>query len=226
MGLPEKKKQQNEGSAMIVAIVVGVVITVFALSLLLVSYSLFYSATRQSTQMQCKEVAKSVSKELRQELVETDYEDYEEQLAAAGNENNFWFFLRYNLWQEEVWPYYDDTEAGHDESDSYRYFTMDAVNAAEFEGMADKILITMYWEIDSEDPQNETDKALTTLHIKVEAEKDNCSYMMESAYALTVVSYDADAADGDSVMESIENVTINPYHNSIDINEQWIWSPD
>lgn len=218
------KRKLNEGSAMIVAIVVGVVIMAFSLSLLLAAYSLFYSTTRQSTQVQCKELAKSVSKELKQELMQTSYHDYEEQRAAAGNENNLWFFLRYNLWQEEAWPYYHDGETGHTETDSYRYFTVDAADASGFEGMADKILITMYWEIESDEPSSETDKALTVLHIQVETEKDDCTYTMESAYALTVVPYDNDVDYED--MESIENTTINPYHKSIAINEQWMWSPD
>jgi type II secretory pathway pseudopilin PulG len=206
---------------MIVATIVGAVIMVFVLSLLLVSYSLFTTAARKETQLQCQELARSVNQEIRQELMKPDYDTYEDQLAAVGTENDLWFFLRYNLWQDDAWPYFHEGESGHNKSDSYRYFTIDATDAEELGGMADQILITMYWEIDSEEPAAETDKSFTTLHIKVEAQKGDCAYAMESAYALTVIAYDSAAEDGE-----LEDAGSNPFHEVIDKNEKWAWEPD
>jgi hypothetical protein len=174
----------------------------------------------QSTQTQCKELAKSVNQELRQELMKTDYTSYEEQLAAAGTDNQLWFYLRYNLWQEDTWPYYKEGVTGHNEGDSYRYFTMEVPEAA----AADKVLVTLYWEIDSEAPETETDKSFTLLHVKIETEKGNYGYTMETVYALTVSPYDGAVGYGD--LEGLENTTINPSQREIDKNEKWVWTPD
>jgi hypothetical protein len=218
------KKEKNQGVAMIVAVIAGMVLMVFTLSLLLVSYTLFSSVAAKSTQSQCAELAKSVSQELRQELLNVNYDSYSAQNAAVGRENNLWFFLRYNLWQQEAWPYYNDGETGHDEADSVRYFTINATEDSKFEGMADQILITTYWKIDSDSPQNETDKSLTTVHFKVEAKKGDSAYVVESDYALTVTPYDS--AEGEGNMETVENSKINPYNKYIDRNEKWVWVPN
>jgi type II secretory pathway pseudopilin PulG len=221
----KNRKLRNQGSAMVVAIVVGVVIMVFVLSLLLLSYSLFSTAAQKTTQMQCRELAKSVNKELRQEILSPDYDTYASQLAAEGTENNLWFYLRYNLWQEDVWPYYNEEESGHGEDDSYRYFTIDTADSDEYDGIADTILITMYWEIESDNPQEESDKSLTLLHVQVEVKKGDCSYSMESVYALTVAEYsDAESAGGTG--NGITGTSVNPYNQSIDTAEKWIWTPD
>jgi hypothetical protein len=194
---------------------------VFVLSLLLVSYSLFSTAAQRSTQMQCQELAKSVNQEIRRELTDPGYDTYEEQAAAVGRENELWFFLRYQLWQDGIWPYYQEGESGHNTADSYRYFTIDAAQADELEGMADQILITMYWEIDSENPAAETDKSVTLLHISIETRKGDCAYVLDSEYALTVLAYDS-AIDGGEM----EDAGSNPFHTSIDKNEKWAWELD
>jgi hypothetical protein len=214
-----KKKARNQGSAMVVAIVVGVVIMVFVLSLLLLSYSVFSSAAQKNTQLQCRELAKSVNQELRQELTTPDYDSYDAQAAAEGVENNLWFFLRSNLWQNEVWPYYQEGVAGHGEEDSYRYFTMHASDSEDYADAADTVLVTLYWEIDSDNPQEETDKSMTLLHVQVMAEKGDCSYTMETVYALTVTSYEG-ASENDMQIED------SSYGLPINTNEKWIWTPD
>jgi hypothetical protein len=230
MGLSAKKKiKQNQGAAMIVTIVVGVVLMAFALSLLLLAYSLAASVTGRTIETQCKELAKSVNRELEAELMTADYDNYEQQCADFGNKNNLWFYLRYNLWQDEVWPYYNDLEAGHDVEDTYRYFRLDAQNTEEYGAMADSILITMYWEIDSDQPSEEDDKSFTVLHIRTEVQKGDYAYAIDSAYALTVTSYAEnedidDIGDGDT--EALENASVNPYHRSIYKNEKWVWTPN
>jgi hypothetical protein len=216
-----KKTKKEEGVAMIVATVVGMILIVFTLSLLLVAYSLFSSVAAKRTQNQCEEVAKSVSQELGQELINVNYDSYLQQSSALGRENNLWFFLRYNLWQQETWPYYNDGETGHNEEDSYRYFTINAVTDEKFAGMADQILVTAYWDIDSDNPQTETDKSMTEVHFKVEVQKGDSAYVVESSYALTVTPYDNTQGYGN--VDTVENSTINPDNKYIDQNEKWVW---
>jgi hypothetical protein len=220
----QKKKKQNQGAAMIVAIVVSVVLMAFALSLLLLSYSLVSSVSGNVVETQCKELAKSVSEEIGQELMDVNYDSYDDQYAAAGNENNLWFFLRYNLWQDGTWPYYSDMEAGHYAADSYRYFRLNEADYGDSSLNVDRILLTMYWEIDSDQPAEETDKSFTVLHIRVEVERGDYAYALDSAYALTVTSYVDESDDGD--MATVENADINPQGNEIVRDEKWIWTPD
>jgi hypothetical protein len=221
MGISAKKKQ-NQGAAMIVAIVVSVVLVAFALSLLLLSYSLASSASGSEIELQCKELAKSVNSKLRQELLNVDYDSYEEQYAASGNENNLWFFLRYNLWQNDIWPYYNDTETGHGITDSYRYFTLDVENSEEYANLAGQVKVTMYWE--SDQSTDETDKAFTVLHVRVEVNRDDYAYALDSAYALTVAPYDEATDDEETV--TVSDTELNPYGNAIVKNEKWIWTQD
>jgi hypothetical protein len=151
-------------------------------------------------------------------------------MAAAGNENNLWFFLRYNLWQGDIWPYYykddktDEEVTGHTLEDSTRYFTIDVTGDDTWIGMADQILISMYWEIESDDPASETDKSLTVLHIRTEVTKGDCGYAMEKAYSLNVADFDSEAEE--EKLEGFSNASLNPNGRQIDTNENWMWAYD
>ena len=94
---------------MMIAIIVSVVVVAFSLSLLLVCYALFSSSARKVTSRQCKELAKTLSLELEQELTKPNFASYEEEQMAlksvSDGENSLWFYLRYNLFQEQ-WPGY------------------------------------------------------------------------------------------------------------------------
>ena len=72
-------KEENRGSAMIVAIVVSMVVVVFCLSLLLVSYALFSSSVRRVTQNQCRELSKTISIEIEKELTTPAYISFDMQ---------------------------------------------------------------------------------------------------------------------------------------------------
>lgn len=222
--LRKKKGQKNQGSAMIVAVVVGVVLMVFSLSLLLLSYSLFSSVTSKSSQIQCRELAKSVNQRLKEELTTTAYSSYDEQTQKAGSENALWFYLRYNLWQNN-WPYYNEGELGHTETESYKYFTIET-DGTTLNGVADQILITMYWELNDgkKNPATITDKNCTDLSIKITVEKGESSYTLQSSYSLSCGNEYTDEAE--NTMESISNLSINPNMNSIYKIERWTWISD
>jgi hypothetical protein len=239
-----RKRQQNQGVAMIVAMVVGVVLMVFALSLLLISYTLFSSAVRQSSQTKCRELAKSLNRELQLELTTPNYGSYEEQMEAINQkENNFWSYLRYNVWQDS-WPSYDEENI---DPDCYRYFTMDA---SEFDSMVDSVMVTLYWEKDTEEADSEAnEKANTILHVKIEAKKGESAYISEAEYELSVSAYpdaeeeeeetseedgNEDGTEGGasedenqgSTLAGLTDSSINPDNNQIDTQEYWVWSPN
>lgn len=222
MGISSSKKTENSGVALIVASIVSAVVMVFALMLILASYTLFVTANKQSMESRCRELSVSVNKEIKQELMLVNYNSYEEQCNAAGVENNFWFYVRYNIWQNNTWPYYDGTP-GHEMENSAKYFKIDLSEREDYRRVADSVVVTMYWEIDSDNKATETDKSLGILHVNVNVVKGDSSYSVDSVYSLSVVGYDI--TGGFDVTESLNNQAINPYNNSIVTNEKWMWTP-
>ena len=100
----------NRGAALMVAVVIIGVLLVFTFSLLLVTYTLYSSQNKNAASKRNAEAANTLSKALTTELTETDGE--------------LWRYLRFNICQENTWPYYDPdyTGEGHDESAAFRYF--------------------------------------------------------------------------------------------------------
>ena len=81
-------KNNNKGSATIVALVSGVVIMAFALSLLMVAYSLYAAVSRQNVQEQCRQISESTAVSLGKELLSEDNrlaEYLKEQRHLTGN---------------------------------------------------------------------------------------------------------------------------------------------
>lgn len=216
-----KQVQRNQGVAMIVAVVVSMVLMVFALALLLVAYSLFSTVNKGDPKLQCKELAKSIDKELEEEITK-DYFDYAEQQAAAtAGENRLWFFLRYNMWQEHGWNYFNEDEkvSEHGTDAAYRYFTLDSSDASQFGGAADTILITMYWECDA-DTYEEASKEETPLHVRIKVTKAEEAYSIDTTYLLGVSQYDDVTGDGEI---GCSDTSLNPQGNEIVQKEKWHW---
>ena len=112
-------KEENRGSAMIVAIVVSMVVVVFCLSLLLVSYALFSSSVRRVTQNQCRELSKTISIEIEKELTTPAYTSFDMQKQdVTDGKNLLWQYLRYNVCQGN-WPYYE-SESSTDHGEKRR----------------------------------------------------------------------------------------------------------
>ena len=144
-------KEENRGSAMIVAIVVSMVVVVFCLSLLLVSYALFSSSVRRVTQNQCRELSKTISIEIEKELTTPAYTSFDMQKQdVTDGKNLLWQYLRYNVCQGN-WPYYEsESSTDHGEKAAYRYFTLAATggDTTKYAAMADDISVCIYWEND------------------------------------------------------------------------------
>lgn len=186
-------RNQNKGSAMIVAIAASLITMVLSLSLLLLSYSVFFSATKENSKMQCKEMAYSISQELQNEIT-VNFNDYEEQrLAFEAGKNPLWFFVRYHIWQGNDWPYFNEDESQHSRSLAYRYFKLKSANN-DINQCADLILVTMYWD-GSEDAQSALSKEGTVLHVKVEVFKGDAYFANNMSFSLEITGYE-DVPDG------------------------------
>lgn len=104
--------KNNHGAALMVAVVIIGILLVFTFSLLLVTYTLYSSQNKNAASKRNSEAANTLSKALTTELTKTDGE--------------LWRYLRFNICQQNTWPYYDPEYAGtgHDEKAAFRYFNL------------------------------------------------------------------------------------------------------
>lgn len=226
-------KDNNSGSALITVLVVGIVMMVLCLSLLFVSYSLFATVNEQDIDMPRRELVNSLAVELEQELknVECSYKTQEEMVDFYESEdNNFWKYVRYNLWQgwplfspvtpgepggilpgsgtqntdpnAGYWIYYNKNEAGHDNLEACsRYFRFDTADETQ------KIVVQLYWELpeDYSSAAGMPDKNGTILHAVYRLyEGEEVSYKTSRSYILGI--------------SEVPPVTINQYEVSFDMN--------
>ena len=212
-------KEENRGSAMIVAIVVSMVVVVFCLSLLLVSYALFSSSVRRLTQNQCRELSKTISIEIEKELTTPAYTSFDMQKQdVTDGKNLLWQYLRYNVCQGN-WPYYEsESSTDHGEKAAYRYFTLAATggDTTKYAAMADDISVCIYWENDGSYQISKNDVILC---VKVTCTKGDQTASMLSKYNLSCMDYE-DAEIGVDTGDD----TVNPSKNDILKSEHWSWS--
>lgn len=220
-----KFHSDNRGSAMIVAIVVSIIVIAFTLSLLLVSYSLFTSTAKRVTQSQVKELAKSISFEIGDELTNPKFNTKDELLAGINDDSsviyrsseyNLWYYIRYNVCQNEGWvSYVDETTAGHIAANAFRYFSVDIYgDSTKYAAMADDIYICMYWANDDISDKNET-----VLTVEVTVTKGEQTYTLTSYYELAVYPFDEE-----HTTDSTMNEYFNPNGRYIDLSENWVWT--
>lgn len=115
------KKSMNKGATMMVAIIIIGILMVFAFSLLLVTYTLHASQNKNVASKMNSEAANSLSVALKTELEDED----------AEATSDLWRYLRFNVGQQEYWPYYCP-ELGRGETqgaegstkDAYKYFEL------------------------------------------------------------------------------------------------------
>lgn len=196
-----KKCLNNRGAALMVAVIIIGVLLVFTLSLLLVSYSLYASQNKNAASIRCSEAANTLSEALEKELTDSN---------AYAN-SDLWNYLRYNLVQENTWPYYDsDGSVGHTKEDAYRYFNI-MLNNNEFytnrnnavagsdtpEGYPGQVELCIYWEPpQGYNPEEYTSDKLLNLDqmhmqeirltVEVTCEAGNQSYTVVNRYLLNV----------------------------------------
>lgn len=213
---------EERGSALVVALVASLIITVFALSLLALSYTVFNDSNQRKYTTQCKELAVSTAKAIDEQITGVKYNSFADQKSKVGKENNLWFFLRYNVFQPENsslnWPYYNEDEEAaktHDNTKAFREFILDPVSA-DGEDMPEKIHVSMAWKSSANAVKGNI-KEGTALVVRVNVKKAGASHQVTTTYFLEVQKYDDGGTD-----HSTNDV--NPYSNTIDTEEKWIWS--
>ena len=219
-----RKSKHNKGSAMMIAIIVSVVVVAFSLSLLLVCYALFSSSVRKVTSRQCKELAKTLSLELQQELTKPNFASYEEEQMAlksvSDGENSLWFYLRYNLFQEQ-WPGYHAEYTEEKKELCYREFSLDLSggDASKYEAYTSDIVVRVYWQNDNIDVTKDD----TLLCVEVEVKRDDQSAIMRNYFTLSVNDYPSTTLSG-AVDTSSALAVVNPSGYSVNETEHWKWN--
>ena len=99
---------------MVAVIIIGILM-VFTLSLVLVTYTLYASQNKKAASKRNAEAANSLSTAIAKEIE-----------GENADATELWRYIRFNICQENAWPYYDPyyTGPGHGEKEAFRYFDM------------------------------------------------------------------------------------------------------
>ena len=118
-----KKKNHNSGAALIVAVIIIAILIIFTFSLMLITYTLYASQNKKIASMKCSEAANTLSLAIEEELThDNSVNDFTD---CPEINSNLYKYLRYNLYREETWPYYlESNPPGHEKKDAYRYFRL------------------------------------------------------------------------------------------------------
>lgn len=230
-GKMNRKRNNNSGATMIVAIVIMGLLIVFTFSLMLVAYTYYSSQTKNTASLRCSEAANSLSLSLKEELTSSNPENSE-----------LYRYLRYNLCQTDTWPYHKDGLDGHGK-ESYRKFDLKYNSARTdvdgIEGLPGNTLISIYWEL----PDGVTDTQVFAsdytdkrngikLYIDVTCESGSQSYTVTSVYSLELSKYPANDNHLKTIINAFSSSSANPLSksakgivalNGID-NEKWTWN--
>ena len=198
----------DRGAALMVAIVIIGILMVFALSLLLVTYTLYASQNKKAASQRNTEAANTLSVALTTELtVGLDKNG----VKQDPSESELWRYLRFNLCTDKTWPYYNPGEAGHGETEAFRYFNLNYNFVAKYfdapsttaqdplsglEGFPGKVQLCVYWclppDIDETAEINDffagrsaNGKNGVRLYIEVICETGSQTYIVKNKYLLT-----------------------------------------
>ncbi|MBQ8923964.1 MAG: hypothetical protein IJ053_04130 [Lachnospiraceae bacterium] len=169
-----------------------------------------------------------MSLEIGDELTTPGFESKEEFIAGINNtaeakypcsDYNLWYYIRYNLFQNNWLSYKDETSAGHVQANAYRYFTLDVSggDVTQYATWADEVSVCMYWECEAEDVKDEA-----TLTIIVTVTKGDQKAVVTSYYTLNVDNF-PDSDEGETINDRTDSA-FNPTGNSIYLSENWRWT--
>lgn len=198
-------RKKNSGAALMVVVIIIGILMVFTLSLVLVTYTLYASQNKKAASKKNSEAANTLSIALTTELTGTN--------AEAGE---LWRYLRFNLCQEDTWPYYDPecTADGHGSKEAFRYFDL-KVNYTEkyfsktegtevnedsysaLEGFPGSVKLCVYWMLPTnlvpEDKSEVVDVATVKaskgglrLFVEVICETASQTYVVKNEYELQI----------------------------------------
>lgn len=213
-------KKNNDGSALIVAIVAGVVVMTFSLMLLMVSYSLFSTANGQLYDMSARELSQSISEELAKEITEVQFASFEEQQArelSLDGLDQIWFYLRYNIWQPYIWPAINDDN--NSSYPKYKYFKL-----SNQQGKIDKVedvTVKLSWERSGSAIGRESEASNidgTRLFMTVSVTDKGMVYETTKSFLLTTNLTDYLPKESDT---ADEDINLNPPTDDDNWEKDW-----
>ena len=231
-----KRRKDNKGMTMMAAIVIMTIMIIFSFALILAAYTYYSSQNKNVASMRCSEAAHSLSMALEKELTYTNSDG----TIYPERNSHLYKYIRYNLCQEEQWPYYAPGVAGHDSTYACRYYTL-KYNSAKYgsiEGMPGETTLCMYWipKNNAYDYENASiaDRNGIILVIEVTCESAGQSYTVKSEYELQTGEYTTDdtmpmayirSAESDHSVNPLGNSAVGIYNAlSTNTSERWTWS--
>lgn len=219
-----KLNKKNRGAALVFVIIIIAIVIIFTFSLLLVTYNLYAMQSKKAASLRCSEAANSLSIALEKELTDDD----------AYENSWFWKYLRYNMMQEETWPYYNPGISGHTEEYAFRYFDVKANTNYGIDGFPGEVKLCVYWELPNEFsvPEGKTITDLTRdekndffVTIEIMCNTGNQSYTVTNKYRVEVSEFSSEDDDEKSLLDSESGDSdYNPLNISdtkYKANEKW-----
>ncbi len=226
-----KVKTSNDGAAMVMVILIIAILIVFAFSLMLVSYTYYASQSKNVASKKCSEAANTLSLALVDELTDSN----------APYKSALWNYLRYNLFQDGTWPYYDSTVDGHTEKEAFRYFNL-KYNKADYHdeygydlpGFPGDVQLCVYWtpasdaEKKTTEHQSEISKKNAILYVEITCMAASQTYTVTNSYKLKVRNITGDPTEEDTKLINVQtlnqnNTSYNPLIKEINVREKWEW---
>ncbi|MCR5226883.1 MAG: hypothetical protein K6E27_06710 [Eubacterium sp.] len=184
-----KQSKDSSGSALIVVIIIITIIIILTFSLMLVAYTYYSSQSKNVASKRCAEAANTLSVALEKELTDED----------APYNSSIWKYVRFNLFQNETWPYYDMNNKlpasyhdAHNEAAAFRYFKMD-YNRGDMtsgyridpeygetlDGFPGEVELCMYWVPDENESLISSSEGSTVLKEQSDIEKKDAILYIE-----------------------------------------------
>lgn len=229
-----KTKYTNRGAAMMVCVVIIAILMAFVFSLLAVTYTLYASQNKKVASKRNSEAANTISIALEEELTS----------AGAYQNSDLWKYIRYNVGQEDTWPYYlpNDTTGEHDRNAAFRYFTMNYYHTDDYfanpedtlKGYPGNVSVCIYWMLPEDVNPSTVDLSTMNknglrLFVEVICDTGSQSYVVTNEYKLKEDGYTNASADmkmknmlNNILSEPELNATYNPQNLSIE-EKKWSW---
>ena len=239
-----EKKDNNKGATMVIAIVIMSILVIFTFSLALVAYTLYASQNKNAASMKCSEAANTLNRAMEFELTKTDGDPLDDPVYQSY----FYKYVRYNICQENTWPYYNPSEAGHTKEYAFRYYDLKynpdkpiydemgnellnddgsnkTLNSSGVEGMPGRTELCIYWKLPEGITSSDNlsgaleDRNGVRLVVEITCESASQTYSVASEYYLTVIPYDLTTTFGRDRADTLVSELI---YNDPSINPQGI----
>ena len=219
-----KLNRDERGAALIFMIIIISIIIIFTFSLLLATYNLYASQNKKAASLRSSEAAKSLSVALEKEL--TDEKAYEN--------SGLWKYLRFNMMEDNTWPYYDPSKSDHTEKYAFRYFNLKPNSNYNVDGFPGEVELCIYWELPANFsiPEGKTIKDLTPeqkkefkVTIEITCTTGNQSYTVKNKYLVDVTSFTiADVDEKALLLSDYNDKDYNPLkfgEDDFKFEEKW-----